>query len=130
MRVTPRRSSASSCGVPALFQAASAFVVRPCTNSPEQMCIRDRRQSGVKVDVYSDKRVAGTKSHGKILLLDSKRAVVGSMALTALCLDFRREVAVMVDDAAAVADIDKFFRSIDAAAGTPRGATAAGGASC
>lgn len=116
-----------------LIENASKRVqlIDPKLSDPAMLSLLgSRRASGLKVDIYSDKHVAGRKSHGKILLLDGARAVVGSMALTALCLDFRREVAVVVDDAAAVADIDKFFRSIDAAGGAPRGVTAAGGASC
>jgi phosphatidylserine/phosphatidylglycerophosphate/cardiolipin synthase-like enzyme len=87
-----------------------------------------RRDNGLRVDIHGDSHVAGMKSHGKILLIDGTRAVVGSMALAALSLDFRREVAVVVDEPAAVAGVAKLFRSIDAAAGAP--ASAAGGASC
>lgn len=89
-----------------------------------------RRAAGVRVETHSDSHVAGMKSHGKIMLIDGKRAVVGSIALAALSLDFRREVAVPFDDPAAVAEIERLFRSIGAAAGsagrTP--AATAGGA--
>jgi len=39
------------------------------------------------------------KSHGKIMLIDDAVAVVGSLALAPLSLDFRREVAILVDEA-------------------------------
>ncbi len=39
-----------------------------------------------------------------MMLIDGARAVVGSLALTALSLDFRREVALVVDEPAAVAE--------------------------
>ena len=55
----------------------------------------------------SDKRLGGLKSHGKMMLIDGTRAVVGSLALTALSLDFRREVALVVDEPAAVAEIEQ-----------------------
>ena len=77
-----------------------------------------RRAAGVRVETHSDTHVAGMKSHGKIMLIDGKRAVVGSIALAALSLDFRREVAVAFDDPAAVAEIERLFRSIGAAAGS------------
>ena len=50
-----------------------------------------------------------------MMLIDGARAVVGSLALTALSLDFRREVALVVDEPAAVAELDQLFRSIGAA---------------
>ena len=38
------------------------------------------------------------------MLVDDETAVVGSLALAALSLDFRREVAIVVTEAAAVAE--------------------------
>ena len=49
-----------------------------------------------------------------MILIDDEVAVVGSLALAALSLDFRREVAIVVDDPAAVADVRQLFREIDA----------------
>jgi phosphatidylserine/phosphatidylglycerophosphate/cardiolipin synthase-like enzyme len=75
-----------------------------------------RRTSGVLVEVYGAKRYADLVLHGKIMLIDGRRAVVGSLALAALSLDFRREVALVVDEPAAVAAIDQLFRFVAAAA--------------
>ncbi len=46
------------------------------------------------------------------MLVDDRIAAVGSLALAALSLDFRREVAITVDDAAAVAEISRLFDSL------------------
>ena len=94
--------------------------------------LNTRRAQGVIVQIHGQKRLGGMVSHGKMMLVDGKRAVVGSLALTALSLDFRREVALVVDELAAVAEIDLLFRSIAAAAGQAGTAPAAtaGGASC
>jgi phosphatidylserine/phosphatidylglycerophosphate/cardiolipin synthase-like enzyme len=93
--------------------------------------INARRARGIEVSVYVDKLLCGKKSHGKMMLIDGCRAVVGSVALTALSLDFRREVALVVEEPAAVAKIAGLFRSIRAAAGAASAPTiAAGGASC
>jgi hypothetical protein len=48
------------------------------------------------------------------MLIDNRIAVVGSLALAALSLDFRREVAIIVDEPAAVADINQLFETITA----------------
>lgn len=91
-----------------------------------------RRGHGITVTTHASKLLCGMKSHGKIMLVDGARAVVGSLALTALSLDFRREVALVVDDRAAVAEVEGLFRSIGAAAGASgnTSAVAAGGPSC
>jgi cardiolipin synthase len=73
-----------------------------------------RRAAGVTVDVYTAKRLGPLKSHGKIILVDDRIAVVGSLSLAAISLGFRREVAIVVEDREAVADVQTLFRTIDA----------------
>jgi cardiolipin synthase A/B len=75
-----------------------------------------RRADGINVEIYDGKRFADLISHGKIMLIDGRLAVVGSLALTALSLDFRREVAIVVDEPSAVAEIEELFRFVAAAA--------------
>jgi cardiolipin synthase len=75
-----------------------------------------RRAAGVTVEVYSAKRIGGLESHGKLMLIDDRLAVVGSLALAALSLDFRREVAILVEEPAAVEGIRQLF--LDAASTT------------
>jgi phosphatidylserine/phosphatidylglycerophosphate/cardiolipin synthase-like enzyme len=90
-----------------------------------------RRASGVSVEIIKSKRLGDLKSHGKIMLIDDRIAVVGSLALAALSLDFRREVAIIVDDPAAVADVNQLFETIAAAvATTPIEGEATGVAPC
>jgi cardiolipin synthase A/B len=91
----------------------------------------DRRAAGVAVHVHDKGRIGNLKVHGRIMLVDGVRAVIGSLALTALSLDFRREVAIEITERAAVAQIESLFRSIGVTAVTPGTLpTAAGGASC
>ena len=75
-----------------------------------------RRAAGLTVEVFSSKQLGDLKSHGKIMLLDDRTVVLGSLALAALSLDFRREVAIVVTYAAAVADAAELFRTVRAAA--------------
>ena len=121
--------------VTALIEQATSSIqlIDAKLSDPGLLALLQARQAeGLRVETHGEKHLAGMKSHGKIMLIDGKRAVVGSMALSALSLDFRREVAVAFDDPAAVAEIARLFRSIGSAAGaaskTP--AAAAGGASC
>ena len=73
-----------------------------------------RRAAGLAVEVFGSKRLGDLKSHGKIMLVDDRLAVVGSLALAAISLDFRREVAIVVDEEDAVADVRRLFRNLDA----------------
>ena len=91
--------------------------------------LNQRRAQGINVEIFGQKRLGTLLSHGKMMLVDGARAVVGSLALTALSLDFRREVALVVEEPAAVAELDQLFRSIGAAVSpTDTSAATAGGA--
>jgi len=84
-----------------------------------------RRAAGLPVEIFSSKRVGGLKSHGKIMLIDDQTVVVGSLALAALSLDFRREVAIVVTEPTAVADAAELFRTLREAAGNDAAAAGA-----
>jgi phosphatidylserine/phosphatidylglycerophosphate/cardiolipin synthase-like enzyme len=75
--------------------------------------LKQRRVEGLRVQVFGGKRLGSLKSHGKVLLIDDRVAVVGSLALAALSLDFRREVAIVVEEPSAVAEIAELFRGIE-----------------
>jgi cardiolipin synthase A/B len=76
--------------------------------------LKQRSADGIAVDIYSAKRLGALKSHGKIMLVDDTTLVVGSLALAALSLDFRREVAITVDEPTAIAHVLELFAAIDA----------------
>jgi phosphatidylserine/phosphatidylglycerophosphate/cardiolipin synthase-like enzyme len=73
-----------------------------------------KRAAGVTVEIFRAKRIGRLRSHGKMLLVDDRVAVIGSLALAALSLDFRREVAIVVEDPAAVAEVGQFFDRLSA----------------
>jgi phosphatidylserine/phosphatidylglycerophosphate/cardiolipin synthase-like enzyme len=69
---------------------------------------------GVRVDVLDSRRLGDLKSHGKVMLIDDRVAVVGSMALAPKSLTVRREVAIIVDEPTAVAHLVESFESLAA----------------
>jgi phosphatidylserine/phosphatidylglycerophosphate/cardiolipin synthase-like enzyme len=71
-----------------------------------------KRAAGMEVQVFSAKQVGDLKSHGKIMLIDDRTVVVGGLALAALSLDFRREVAIVVSEPSAVAGAVELFRTV------------------
>jgi hypothetical protein len=74
--------------------------------------LNERRAAGLAVEVFGAKRFGDLKSHGKIMLIDDRIAVVGSLAIAALSLDFRREVAIVVEEQAAVDEVRKLFAAV------------------
>jgi phosphatidylserine/phosphatidylglycerophosphate/cardiolipin synthase-like enzyme len=75
--------------------------------------LKARRAEGLTVEIFGSKQLGELKSHGKIMLIDDALAVVGSLALAPLSLDFRREVAIVVDDPPAIADVQQLFGAIN-----------------
>jgi cardiolipin synthase A/B len=73
-----------------------------------------RRVAGLRVEVFGSQWLGDLKSHGKMLLIDDRLAVVGGLAIAAMSLDFRREVAIIVQEPEAVADVRRLFSEIAA----------------
>jgi cardiolipin synthase len=87
-----------------------------------------KRAGGMTVEVFSARQLGGLKSHGKIMLVDDRTVMVGSLALAALSLDFRREVAIVVTEPAAVATAVELFGAVrEAVAGGPSSSARATG---
>jgi len=74
--------------------------------------LAERRAAGIDVELLDSKRYGERKSHGKVCLIDDRLAVVGGLALAALSLDFRREVALAVDAPDAVAEIRRLLDGV------------------
>jgi cardiolipin synthase A/B len=86
-------------------------------SDPELVSVLNaRRAEGITVEIFSGKRLGDLKSHGKLLLIDDATVVVGSLALAALSLDFRREVAIVVNEPSAVSEAVELFGTMREAA--------------
>ena len=108
--------------VTSLIESARSRIrlIDPKLSDPEMLTLLNaRRADGVIVDVFGSKRIGDLKSHGKIMLVDDRVAVIGSLALAALSLDFRREVAIVVDEPEGLAEVQRLFNSIDQAQEVP-----------
>lgn len=99
----------------ALIEGArsSIRVIDVKLSDPDLMTLLEaRRREGITVDVHTAKRLNGLRSHGKLMLVDDRIAVIGSLALATLSLDFRREVALVVRDPMAVAVVARLFDGV------------------
>ena len=92
---------------------ASIGLIDAKLSDPEVLALLDeRRAAGVRVQIHNADTTGLLQTHGKIMLIDNVRAVIGSLALTALSLDFRREVAIETTDPACVAAISALLASV------------------
>lgn len=74
--------------------------------------LKQKKATGVEVKLLGSGDVGGLLSHGKLILVDGRVAAFGSMAMSALNLDFRREVSLMVEDPECVSEFTDFFNLV------------------
>jgi len=79
--------------------------------------LRERRDEGITVTVLGKQRIRGFEPHGKMMIIDESRAVLGSTALSTLSLDFRREVSIVVHDPALVKQLNMSYQQLSLKAG-------------
>jgi hypothetical protein len=75
-----------------------------------QALLKSKQASGVEVRKLRANRLGGLLPHGKLVIVDGRRAAFGSMSLSALSLDFRREIAVLVEDPRCLRKLKDFYR--------------------
>jgi phosphatidylserine/phosphatidylglycerophosphate/cardiolipin synthase-like enzyme len=91
----------------------SIRVIDPKLTDPEMRTLLDRRRKdGLTVTTLGDEDLAGCVAHGKMMLIDERTAVIGSLSLSAIHLGFRREVAVVTENPRSVSILRVFFEQM------------------
>ena len=72
---------------------------------------------GITVTVLGKEPIRGFEPHGKMMIIDEARAVLGSTALSTLSLDFRREVSIVVHDPGLVKQLIMSYQQLSLKAG-------------
>ncbi|HEX7282703.1 MAG TPA: phospholipase D-like domain-containing protein [Vicinamibacterales bacterium] len=83
--------------------------------------LRERRDEGVAVSVLGKHPRRGFEPHGKMMIIDERRAVLGSTALSTLSLDFRREVSIVIHDPGLVKQLNMSYQQLRVKAGDAAG---------
>jgi phosphatidylserine/phosphatidylglycerophosphate/cardiolipin synthase-like enzyme len=78
--------------------------------------LKSKKAKGVEVQVLGEGQLGGLLAHGKLIIVDGRIAAFGGMALSALSLDFRREVSVTVEDARCLRKLKSFYEQMASAA--------------
>jgi phosphatidylserine/phosphatidylglycerophosphate/cardiolipin synthase-like enzyme len=71
--------------------------------------LAQQRKAGVRVTCHEGDRVGSLVAHGKLMVIDGRTAVVGSLSLCAMHLAFRRELALTTTDGGAIESIENFL---------------------
>ena len=79
--------------------------------------LRDRRNDGITVSVIGRHPMGPIEPHGKMMIIDEERAILGSTALSTLSLDFRREVSVVIHQPALVKQLNMAYQQLSIRAG-------------
>jgi phosphatidylserine/phosphatidylglycerophosphate/cardiolipin synthase-like enzyme len=91
----------------------SIAIIDPKLTDPAMRALlAERRRAGVRVTCHDGDRVGRLKAHGKLLVVDERAAVVGSLSLSAAHLSFRRELALMSTDRAVVGAAARFLNKL------------------
>ncbi len=94
-----------------------------CDDPRVRRLLATKVREGVQVEHLGQRLLDGRAAHGKIVIVDGRVALVGSLALSATSLELRRELSVIVREPAAVKRLDDFFARLAARIG---GAPASG----
>lgn len=90
-------------------------LIDPKITDPAMLALlRSRTADGIEVDVRGASGLGPYVPHGKLLLIDDEAAVIGSISLSTLSLEFRRELAVVVEDPACLASLERFWSLLPA----------------
>lgn len=83
---------------------------------PEMLALlKAKKAEGLAVTVLGQGELGKLISHGKMILVDEKTAVLGSISLSPPGLDSRREVALLIRDPQHVQRLNEFFQGFAAA---------------
>src|SRR5215203_1110576 len=115
--VGPERSRAEIRSLIASAQHSIRILDHKLSDPDLVSLLRERRAEGITVSVLGKHPMGGVQPHGKMLIVDETRAVLGSTALSTLSLDFRREVSVVVHDPALVKQLNMSYQQLSAKAG-------------
>jgi cardiolipin synthase A/B len=115
--VGPERSRAEIRGLIAGAKHSIRILDHKLSDPDLVALLRERREEGITVSVLGKHPMGSVVPHGKMMIIDETRAVLGSTALSTLSLDFRREVSVVIHDPALVKQLNMSYQQLSARAG-------------
>jgi phosphatidylserine/phosphatidylglycerophosphate/cardiolipin synthase-like enzyme len=91
----------------------SIEIVDPKLTDPAmRQLLAERRRAGVRVVCHEGDRVGSLTAHGKLIVVDDRVAVIGSLSLSAIHLAFRRELALTTTDCGVIESLIDFLATL------------------
>ena len=115
--IGPERSRAEIRGLIAGAKSSIRILDHKLSDPDLVGLLRERRAEGITVTVLGKQPIRGFEPHGKMMIIDESRAVLGSTALSTLSLDFRREVSIVIHDPALVKQLNMSYQQLSLKAG-------------
>jgi len=116
--IGPERSRAEIRGMIASARKSIRILDHKLSDPDLVGLLRERRTEGITVSVIGRHPMGPIEPHGKMMIVDEERAVLGSTALSTLSLDFRREVSIVIHDPALVKQLNNAYQQLSARAGS------------
>lgn len=91
-------------------------LIDPKISDPAMLLLLKKREAeGIQVDIRGRSGLGSLLAHGKLLMIDDEAAAIGSISLSTLALEFRRELAVVIHDRPSLDTLNRFWDSLPAA---------------
>ena len=115
--IGPERSRAEIRAMIASAKSSIRILDHKLSDPDLVSLLRERRDEGITVTVLGKQPIRGFEPHGKMMIIDEARAVLGSTALSTLSLDFRREVSIVIHDPGLVKQLNMSYQQLSLRAG-------------
>jgi phosphatidylserine/phosphatidylglycerophosphate/cardiolipin synthase-like enzyme len=105
-------------GLAALIRQARRRIrlIDPKISDPAMLLLlRQREAEGIQVEIRGGTGLGALVPHGKLLMIDDEAAAIGSISMSTLALEFRRELAIVTHDSASLDRLNQFWDSLPAA---------------
>ena len=90
-------------------------LIDPKISDPAMLLLLKKREAeGIQLDIRGRSGLGSLVAHGKLLMIDDEVAAVGSISLSTLALEFRRELAVVTRDRSSLDTLNRFWDSLPA----------------
>jgi cardiolipin synthase len=76
--------------------------------------LAEKQRQGLAIQLLGNGPMGGLIAHGRMILIDEKTAIIGSIHLSPPSLDSRREVAILIEEPGLVAELGDYFRGLAA----------------
>ena len=119
--IGPERSRAEIRAMIASAKSSIRILDHKLSDPDLVSLLRERRDEGITVTVLGKQPIRGFEPHGKMMIIDEVRAVLGSTALSTLSLDFRREVSIVIHHPGLVKQLNMSYQQLSLKAGAAAG---------